>query len=110
MLSAIISDNRASFLNRSELWESAIPVKLRFLVARMLAIRATLCPRTVWLYKQKNAVGLYCNFTSDSHSLHSPGSPLLPVVGQNCVIWEIQLQEKEIIALLFCMIRERMQV
>lgn len=41
MLSAIISDNRASFPNRAELWESAFPGRPGFLVARMLAVRAT---------------------------------------------------------------------
>lgn len=59
MLSAMILDNRASFLDIAELWESTIPVRAGFLAARMLAICATLCPRTVWLCKQKAAVGLY---------------------------------------------------
>lgn len=59
MLSAIILDNRASFLDRAELWEWAIPVRAGFLTARMLAIYATLCPRTAWLCKHKAALRLY---------------------------------------------------
>lgn len=54
----MILDNRASFLDRAELWELAVPVRAGFLAARMLAICATLCPRTVGLGKQKAALGL----------------------------------------------------